>query len=153
MPEPLMSDLDWLEDAVEAEAALDYDLQIGGRPPVKRPIDLVKLQRERSRVKLYSLLFGELERLLAEVNFGSGTEAAYTEGRQLIFSRMQSLEPEQESGLVTLLAEVQRLPASKIQIRLRQQLYLLLDASDWQQITAIALSAVESRLLSQIAAG
>lgn len=151
MHKPIMTDLDWLREAVRAEEEYGGDIQIGGRPPVKQHIDPVKLQQGRNQIKLYSLLFGELERLLDEVDFGSGTEAAYTRGRQLIVERMQSLSSEQEASLNSLLVDSQTLLPSQLQLCLRQQLYSLLDTIDWQTITATALSAVESKLLKQIA--
>jgi len=80
MPKPMMTDLDWLRAAVQAEEEYGGDIQIGGKPPVKKPIDPIKLKEQLDRVRIYSLLFGELKRLLAEVDFGSGTEAAYTTG-------------------------------------------------------------------------
>lgn len=152
MHKPTMTDLDWLREAVQAEEEYGGDIQIGGRPPVKQQIDPIKLQQGRNLIKLYSLLFGELKRLLDEVDFGSGTKAAWVRGRQLIFERLQSLRPEQQVRFDALLADAGTLPPPQLQAQLRQQLYLLLDAADWQTITATALSAVESKLLEQITA-
>ncbi len=147
-----LTDQESLRAAIEAEAALDYDIQIGGKLPVKKQIDPIKLKAQLDRVRLYSLLFGELKRLLHEVDFGSGVEAAYTEGRRRIIERMQSLSSDQQTRFDALLADAGTLPPPQLQAQLRQQLYLLLDASDWQTITATALSAVESKLLEQITA-
>lgn len=146
-----LSDRASLRAAIEAEAALDYDIQIGGKLSVKKQIDPIQLKAQLDRVRLYSLLFGELKRLLHEVDFGAGTEAAYSEGRRRIVERMQSLNPDQQVRFDALLADVETLPPAQLQAQLRQQLYQLLDASDWQTITATALSAVESKLLKQIA--
>lgn len=151
MHKPPMTDLDWLREAVRAEEEYGGDIQIGGKLPVKKQIDPIKLKAQRDRVRLYSLLFGELKRLLHEVDFGSGVEAAYTEGRRRILERMQTLRPDQQTRFDTLLADAGTLPP-QLQAQLRQQLYLLLDASDWQTITATASSAVESKLLEQITA-
>ncbi len=152
MHELTLTDREALRAAMQAEAALDYDIQIGGKPPVKKHIDPIKLKEQLDRVRLYSLLFGELKRLLHEVDFGSGTEAAYTRGRQLIIERMQSLNPEQDAALKQVLPDSVTLPPIELQAQLRQQLYQLLTASDWQSITAAALAAVESKLLQQVAA-
>lgn len=152
MHKPPMTDLDWLREAVRAEEEYGGDIQIGGKLPVKKQIDPIKLKAQRDRVRLYSLLFGELKRLLHEVDFGSGVEAAYTEGRRRILERMQSLGPEQQTRFDTLLADAGTLPPPQLQAQLRQQLYLLLDASDWQTIAATASAAVESKLLEQITA-
>ncbi|HEY9662660.1 MAG TPA: hypothetical protein V6C65_29750 [Allocoleopsis sp.] len=151
MHKPMMTDLDWLREAVRAEEEYGGDIQIGGKLPVRRHIDPIKYKEQLDRVKLYSLLFGELKRLLHEVDFGAGTEAAYTKGRQLIVERMKSLTSEQEASLNSLLVDSQTLLPSQLQSCLRQQLHALLDTSDWQTITATALSAVESKLLKQIA--
>lgn len=150
MNKPPMTDLDWLRKAVQAEEAYGGDIQIGGRPPVKQQIDPIKLQQGRNLIKLYSLLLGELKRLLDEVDFGAGTKAAWVRGRQLIFERLQSLRPDQQTRFDALLADAETLPPSQLQARLRQQLYSLLDTADWQTITATALAAVESKLLTQI---
>lgn len=152
MHKPTMTDLDWLRDAIQAEEEYGGDIQIGGTPLVKQQIDPLKLQQGRKLIKLYSLLYGELKRLLDEVDFGSGAEAAYTEGRRRIFEQMQSLKPDQQARFDALLTDVGTLSPPQLQSQLRQQLYLLLDASDWQTITATALAAVESKLLEQIAA-
>jgi hypothetical protein len=152
MHKPPMTDLDWLREAVQAEEEYGGDIQIGGKLPVKKQIDPIKLKAQRDRVRLYSLLFGELKRLLHEVDFGSGVEAAYTEGRRRILERMQSLNVEQQTRFDALLADADTLPPPQLQAQLRQQLYLLLDAADWQTITATALAAVESKLLEQITA-
>jgi hypothetical protein len=95
------------------------------------------------------LLFGELKRLLAEVDFGSGTEAAYVQGRRLIIGRVQALSL-QDATLSELLADSATLAQLELQARLRQQLHDLLNASDWRSITA-ALAVVESKLLQQVA--
>ncbi len=148
----LMNDLDWLRAAVADEEAYGGDIQIGGPPPVKKQIDPIKLKEQLDRVRIYSLLFGELKRLLAEVDFGSGTEAAYTTGRRLIIGRIQALSL-QDATLNQLLADSATLAQPELQSRLRQQLHALLDASDWQQITTAALSVLEAKLPVQIAAG
>lgn len=152
MHELTLTDREALREAMQAEAQLDYDIQIGGRMPERRPIDPIKLKEQLDRVRIYSLLFGELKRLLAEVDFGSGTEAAYTTGRRLIVERIQALSL-QDATLNQLLADSATLAQPELQARLRQQLHALLDASDWQQITAAALSVLESKLPVQIAAG
>jgi len=150
MLEP-MTDLERVRAAAQAETECGFDIQIGGRMPERRPIDPIKLKEQLDRVRLYSLLFGELKRLLAEVDFGSGTEAAYTQGRRLIIERMQSLSLEQETALNQVLADSATVLPTQIQAQLRQQLYLLLNEADWQQITATASAAVESKLLKQVA--
>ena len=150
MPKPMMTDLDWLRAAVQAEEEYGGDIQIGGKPPVKKQIDPIKLKEQLDRVRIYSLLFGELKRLLAAVDFGSGTEAAYTTGRRLIIERMQALSL-QDAALQQLLADAATLSPTELQAQLRQQLHRLLNSSDWQSITVAALAAVESKLLSQVA--
>ena len=152
MHKPIMTDLDWLQAAVEAEEAYGGDIQIGGRPPVKQQIDPVKLQQARNQIKLYSLLYGELKRLLTEVDFGSGMEAAYIQGRQYIFERMQAISADKEAELHALLAQAATLSPTELQAQLRQQIHRLLNSSDWQGITAAALADMESKLLSQVAA-
>jgi hypothetical protein len=150
MHELTLSDQKALRAAIEAEAALDYDIQIGGNLPVKKPVDPIKLKEQLDRVRLYSLLFGELKRLLHEVDFGCGAETAYTEGRQRVIERMQSLTLEQDAALKQLLTDSAMLPPAQLHSQLRQQLHSLLTTSDWQLITATALSAVEAELLRQV---
>ena len=153
MHKPMMNDLDWLRDAVQAEEEYGGDIQIGGRPPVKQQIDPTKLQQGRNQIRLYSLLFGELKRLIDEVDFGCGTKAAWVRGRQLIFERIQALSSNQQARFDALLADASMLSPTQLQVQLRQQLYLLLDESDWQQITATTLSVLESKLRVQLSAG
>jgi hypothetical protein len=109
------------------------------------------IQPNSSQIKLYSLLYGELKLLLAEIDFGSGMEAAYTKGRQCIFERMQTLSPDQKIGLDALLTETATLPPTELQLQIRRQIYALLTPTDWQSITATALAAVELKLLKQVA--
>lgn len=147
-----MMDLDWLRAAIKAETECGFDIQIGGgRMPERRPVDPIKLKEQLDRVRIYSLLFGELKRLLHEVDFGSGFEAAYTQGRRLIIERIQALSL-QDATLLQLLADSATLAQPELQARLRQQLHALLDESDWQQITTTALSALESKMRVQISA-
>ena len=152
MHKPMMTDLNWLRAAVEAEEAYGGDIQIGGKPSVKQHIDPVRLQQARNQIKLYSLLYGELKRLLTEVDFGSGMEAAYIQGRQYIFEQMQAMSADKEAELHALLADAATLSPTELQASLRQQLHRLLNLSDWQSMTAAALAAVESKLLRQVAA-
>jgi hypothetical protein len=150
MNEPMMTNIEWLRAAVQAEEEYGGDIQIGGKLPVKKPVDPIKLKEQLDRVRLYSLLFGELKRLLHEVDFGCGAEAAYSEGRQRVVERMQSLTLEQDAALKQLLADSAMLAPSQLHSQLRQQLHSLLNLSDWQLITAAAVSAVESELLRQV---
>lgn len=152
MHELTLTDREALRASIQAESELDYDIQIGGTPSVQKPVDPIKLKEQLDRVRLYSLLFGELKRLLHEVDFGFGTEAAYTRGRQLMIERMQSLNLEQDTALQQLLSDSATLSLTELQVHLRQQLYRLLHRSDWQSITATALAAVEAKLLQQVAA-
>jgi hypothetical protein len=148
MFEPTTADIDWLRAAVQAEAELDFDIQIDGISQTQ----IASVEQGRlDCIRLYSLLFGELKRLLDQVNFGSGTEAAFGRGRQLIFGRMQSLSLEQETALNQVLADSVKLSPDQVQAQLRQQLYLLLNKADWQLITTTALAVVESKLLEQVA--
>lgn len=152
MHELTLTDREALRAAMQAEAALDYDIQIGGgRMPERRPVDPIKLKEQLDRVRIYSLLFGELKRLLHEVDFGAGFEAAYTQGRRLVIERIQALSL-QDATLNQLLADSATLAQPELQARLRQQLHALLNEADWQQITTTALSALESRLRVQISA-
>lgn len=151
MPKPMMTDLDWLRAAVQAEEEYGGDIQIGGRMPERRSVDPIKLKEQLDRVRIYSLLFGELKRLLHEVDFGSGFEPAYTHGRRLVIERIQALSL-QDATLNQLLADSATLAQPELQARLRQQLHALLNEADWQQITTMALSALESRLRVQISA-
>ena len=149
MHELALSDRVSLREAIQAKAALDYDIQIGGRAPVKKQIDPIKLKEQLERVRFYSLLYGELKQLLHEVDFGYGTEAAYSEGRALIVVRMQSLSPEQDVALKQVLPDSAMLPPTELQTRLRQQLHSLFNEADWQQIMATA--AVGSKLRERVA--
>lgn len=152
MHELTLTDREALRSSIQAEAELDYDIQIGGTPPVQKPVDPIKLKKQLDRVRLYSLLFGELKRLLHEVDFGFGTEAAYTRGRQLVIERMQSLSLEQDVALKQLLSDSAMLSSPELQAHLRQHIHQLFHRSDWQSMTATALEAVESKLLQQVAA-
>lgn len=149
MHEP-MTDLEWVRAAAQAETECGFDIQIGGRMPVKKHIDPLKLKEQLDRVRLYSLLFGELKRLLHEVDFGAGIEAAYTQGRRLIVERMQSMSQEQDAALKQLLPDSASLPPTELHSQLRQQLHSLLNESDWQQIAVTAAEAVGAKLRKHV---
>lgn len=153
MQEPITSETNWLRAAVQAEAELGCDLQIGGSFPTPTAIDPTQLQTQLNRVRLYALLYGELKRLIEEVDFGSGADAAFVQGRKLIYERLNRLSLEQAASLNALVNDSTTLPLPQIQVQLRQQLYQLLNETDWQAITATALTAMQSKLLDQVAAG
>lgn len=150
MQEPITSETDWLRTAVQAETALGCDLQIGGSAPTPTAIDPTQLQTQLDRVRLYSLLFGELKRLIDEVDFGSGAEAAFTQGRRLIYERLNALTPDQEAALNALMVDSTTRPLSQIQTQLRQHLYQLLNEAEWQTITTTAVAVMQSKLIDQV---
>ena len=124
----------WLRAAVQAEDEAGCDIQIGGKTSFPSPIDPVKLQVQLRRVRLYSLLFGELKQFLHEVNFGSGADAAYNCGHSLICRQMQSLDLQLQNNLDQFMAESASLSADDLKAQLRQWLQQLLTESDWQAI-------------------
>lgn len=146
-----INDVDWLRAAVEVDVELGCDVQIGDRLQPQILVDSIQLQAQLNRMRLYALLFEELKQLLAHIDFGSGAEAAFTEGRQIVYERMQKLSPEQQAALNMMLADSVVLPPTQIQAQLRQKLNLFLNEADWQQITATALSAVELNQVDQVA--
>ena len=140
----------WLRAAVQAEDETGCDIQIGGRTLFASPIDPAKLQVQLRRVKLYSLLFGELKQLLHEVNFGSGADAAYNCGHSLICKQMQSLSPDLQSSLDQFMAESASLSAPNLKAQLRQWLHQLLSESDWQAIADSATAEVRRNFTERI---
>lgn len=145
-------DQNWLQEAIQLEAASEQDVQIGG-VCTSRPlsIDSTQLQDQLKRVKLLSILFSELRDLLERANLGSGTEAALTQGRQSIQVRIAQLSPEQQEYLEALLAEEEANPAEKpLRSQLNLMLCSLLTESDWQGIAQAAMNSIQTRLLEQV---
>ncbi|MBD2094481.1 hypothetical protein H6F90_04865 [Trichocoleus sp. FACHB-591] len=145
-------DQNWLQEAIQLEAASEQDVQIGG-VRTSRPLSInpTQLQDQLKRVKLLSILFGELRHLLERANLGAGTEAALAQGRQSIQARVAQLSSEQQKYLEALLAEEESNPAEKpLRLQLNPMLCSLLTESDWQEIAQAAMNSIQTRLLEQV---
>jgi hypothetical protein len=144
-------DRDWLQTAVQLEEASEQDLQIGVQTSRPIAIEPTQLQTQLKRVKLLSILFGELRHLLERADLGSGTEAALVQGRQFIQARLSQLSLEQQEFFEALLAEAEANSAEKpLRSQLHQMLCSLLTESDWQEIAQAAMSSLQAHLLEQI---
>lgn len=144
----------WLLEAVQIEAETGCDVQIGGDAThsILPSIDPTQLQAQLNQVRLQSMLFSELRILLNQANLGSGTEAALTEGRQLVRARLQHLTPQQQQYFEALIAEDATLSENKpLRTQLGQVLCSLLSQSDWQQIALSAMRSIQTHLLEQVA--
>lgn len=144
-------DRDWLQTAVQLEEASEQDLQIGVQPSRPLAIEPTQLQTQLKRVKLLSILFGELRHLLEQADLGAGTEAALVQGRRFIQARLSQLSLEQQEFFEALLAEAEANSVEKpLRSQLHQRLCSLLTESDWQEIAQAATSSIQAHLLQQI---
>ena len=145
-------DTAWLEEAVQTEANVGRDIQIGGAGRSSTPsIASSELQAQLKQVRLQSLLFGELHALLDDSGLGAGKEAAFTEGRQLIRERLQHLSSEQQRYFEALMAENEASAQdSSLRIQLRQVLCSLLNQADWQQIAQVAMGSIQAYFFQKV---
>jgi hypothetical protein len=144
-------DESWLREAVQLESKLAQDVQIGVQTSYPPTIEPTQLQNQLKHVKILSMLFGELRRLLERANLGSGTEAALVQGRQLIQVRLSQLSLEQQTDLEALLAEEEANPAEKSsRMQLSPMLCTLLSESDWQEIAQAAMDSIQVHLLEHV---
>jgi hypothetical protein len=141
----------WLRDAVRLEAQSEQDVQIGVQSPHPLLIKPTQLRSQLRQVKILSMLFSELRYLLEQANLGSGTEAAFVQGRQLIQTRLSQLGLDQQKYFEALFAEQEANLAEKpLRSQLHQRLCSLLTESDWQEIAQAAMSSIQAHLLEQI---
>jgi len=151
-PEAFTFKNDFYRAGVEFEANADFDVQIGGKVPASRlPIDPVKLEFQLRRVRLISILFGELKALLAAADLGAGSEVATCEGRRRIWEQIHHLTPEQQQYFDALVDEHDSQPEEKpYRDQLRPMFCALLTSEDWQAIADAATGAMRDRLLQQV---
>lgn len=144
---------DWYRAGVEFEANADFDVQIGGKVPSSpSSIDPVKLKFQLRRVRLISILYGELKSLLSTADLGAGSEAATCEGRRRVWERIHHLTPEQQQYFDALVDEHDSQPEEKpYRAQLRPMFCALLTSEDWQAIADAALGAIHDHFFQQIA--
>lgn len=146
---------DFYRKGVEFEASADFDVQIGGKlPSSPSSIDPVKLEFQLRRVRLISILFGELKALLSAADLGAGSEAAICEGQRRIWERIHHLTPEQQQYFDGLVDEHDNQAEEKTyRIQLRSMFCTLLTSEDWQAIADAATETMRDRLLQQVTEG
>jgi len=142
---------DFYREGVEFEANADFDVQIGGTVPSSPPsMDPEKLEVQLRRVRLISILYGELRSLLSETDLGAGANAALCEGRRLVWERIQHLTPQQQQYFDALVDEQDSQPQQKpYRAQLRSMFCSLLTPNDWQAIANAAAREIHERLLQQ----
>lgn len=141
----------WLRQAVQAEAALECDLQVGGKPATALSVAWPQLQPQLDQVKILSLLFSELRALLREANLGAGAEAALIKGRLLIQRQLSHLSSEQQAYFDALILEETSASEDRpLRSQLTSVLCQMLSPADWQEIAQAAMTSIQAQILQQV---
>jgi hypothetical protein len=103
-------------------------------------------QPAMNKVRLLSILFTELKVIMNQANLGAGTEAAILEARRRIHEKLEHLSEEQQSFFDALVAEKLLSPSNKsIHAQLKDKIFSLLSASDWNAIGQEATNALQTQ--------
>ncbi|MEM9121533.1 MAG: hypothetical protein AAGD09_27205 [Cyanobacteria bacterium P01_F01_bin.56] len=107
----------------------------------------------RWRMRLFSILYPELQEWLQTWELGCSFEAVYTEARQLIYERLKQPTPEQTDWINALIAEDdQNLPRSERVLRSQviPMLSALLTQEDRQTLADKAAQGMAQGVLQMV---
>lgn len=144
------NDAEALEDAVQWEAAAQWDGQVGPwlSPQQSAQPNAAEVQQMMQQVKLQEIILDELQRWIESWNIGIALEATLTCARRCIRPHLATLTPEQESCFDALLLEAAQAHAgTPLRLQLLPMLQAMLTPEDWADISQGAALAVEQYVL------
>ena len=148
-------DEDWIAETEHIEGDSWVEAGVMAKPYVEYLKSLTPEQHRflRRRMRLFSILYPELEGWLQSWGLGRSFKAVYTEARQLIYERLKQPTPEQNDWIDALIAEDdQNLPRAERTLRAQviPMLSSLLTQEDRQALADIAAQGMAQGVLQMV---
>lgn len=140
----------WLRESAQIEHASGGYVEAGLM--MRAYVDRSKMisPEQIRQMRLQSILFTELHRWMSSWQLGLSFEATYTQARQLMRHRLQTLIPEQQAWVGALLAEDKQAlePAQKsVRPQAIAMLSQMLTQEDWQVLANTAAQGMADGVL------